>query len=47
MNRTEASVRHTSQASGSSAARAQEAPGADDGRIQSWSVCGEIPELQW
>ena len=33
MNRTEASVRDTSQAGGSSAARAQEAPGADDGRF--------------
>ena len=33
MNRTEASVRNTSQAGGSSAARAQEAPGADDGRF--------------
>ena len=33
MNRTEASVRDPSQAGGSSAARAQEAPGADDGRI--------------
>ena len=32
MNRTNASVRDTSQAGGSSAARAQEAPGADDGR---------------
>ena len=32
MNRTEASVRDTSQAGGASAARAQEAPGADDGR---------------
>ena len=33
MNQTEASVRDTSQAGGSSAARAQEAPGADDGRF--------------
>ena len=33
MNRTEASVRETSQAGGNSAARAQEAPGADDGRF--------------
>ena len=33
MNRTEASVRDTSQTGGSSAARAQEAPGADDGRF--------------
>ena len=33
MTRTEASVRATSQAGGSSAARAQEAPGADDGRF--------------
>ena len=33
MNRTEASVRDTSQAGGSCAARAQEAPGADDGRF--------------
>ena len=33
MNRTEASVRDTSQAGGSSAARAQGAPGADDGRF--------------
>ena len=33
MNRTEASVRDTSQAGGNSAARAQEAPGADDGRF--------------
>ena len=32
-NRTEASVRDTSQAGGSTAARAQEAPGADDGRF--------------
>ena len=49
MSRTEASVRDTSQAGGNSAARAQEAPGADDGRFGIWSVCGEIPtrELQW
>ena len=33
MNRTEASVRDTSQAGGRSAARAQESPGADDGRF--------------
>ena len=33
MNRTEASVRDTSQAGGNSAARAQEAPGAEDGRV--------------
>ena len=33
MNWTEASVRDTSQAGGNSAARAQEAPGADDGRF--------------
>ena len=33
MNRTEASVRDTSQAGGSSAASAQEAPGVDDGRF--------------
>ena len=33
MNQTEASVRDTSQAGGTSAARAQEAPGADDGRF--------------
>ena len=33
INRTEASVRDTSQAGGS-AARAQEAPGADDGRFR-------------
>ena len=33
MIRTEASVRDTSQAGGSSAARAQEALGADDGRF--------------
>ena len=33
MNRTEASARDTSQAGGNSAARAQEAPGADDGRF--------------
>ena len=33
MNRTEASVRDASQAGGSSAARAQEALGADDGRF--------------
>ena len=33
MNRTEASVRDTSQAGGSCAARAQEAPGGDDGRF--------------
>ena len=33
MNRTEASVRDTSQAGGNSAARAEEAPGADDGRF--------------
>ena len=33
MNRTEASVRDTSQAGGNSAARAQEAPGADDERF--------------
>ena len=33
MNRTEASVRDTFQAGGSSAARVQEAPGADDGRF--------------
>ena len=33
MNRTEASVRYTSQAGGNSAAMAQEAPGADDGRF--------------
>ena len=32
MNRTEASVRDTSQAGGNSAARALEAPGTDDGR---------------
>ena len=33
MSRTEASVRDTSPAGGTSAARAQEAPGADDGRF--------------
>ena len=33
MNRTEASVRDTFQAGGNSAAKAQEAPGADDGRF--------------
>ena len=33
MNRTEASVRDTSWAGGNSAVRAQEAPGADDGRF--------------
>ena len=33
MNRTEASVRDASRAAGSGAARAQEAPGADDGRF--------------
>ena len=33
ISRTEASVRDTSQAGGNSAARAQEAPGADDGRF--------------
>ena len=33
MNRTEASVRDKSQAGGNGAARAQEAPGADDGRF--------------
>ena len=33
MIRTEASVRDTFQAGGSSASRAQEAPGADDGRV--------------
>ena len=33
LNRTEASVRDTSQAGGSCAARAQEATGADDGRF--------------
>ena len=33
MNRTEASERDTSQAGGSSATRAQEALGADDGRF--------------
>ena len=33
MNRTEASVIDTSQAGGNSAARAQEAPGADDRRF--------------
>ena len=33
MNRTEASVKDTFQAGGNSAARAQEAPGADDGRF--------------
>ena len=33
MNRAEASVRDTSQAGGSSAARAQESPGAGDGRF--------------
>ena len=33
MNRTVASVRDTSQAGGNSAVRAQEAPGADDGRF--------------
>ena len=32
-HRTETSVRDTSQSGGSSAARAQEAPGADDGRF--------------
>ena len=33
MNRTEANVRDTPQAGGNSAARAQESPGADDGRF--------------
>ena len=33
MSRTEASARDTSQAGGTGAARAQEAPGADDGRF--------------
>ena len=33
MNRTEASVRDTSQAGGNSATRAQEPPGAEDGRF--------------
>ena len=33
MSRTEASVRDTSPAGGSVAVRAQEAPGADDGRF--------------
>ena len=33
LSRKEASVRDTSQAGGTSAARAQEAPGADDGRF--------------
>ena len=49
MNRTEASVRDTSQAGGNSAARAQEVPGADDGRFGFGAFCGEIPtrELQW
>ena len=49
MNWTEASVRDTSQAGGNSAARAQEAPGADDGRFGFGAFCGEIltRELQW
>ena len=42
-------MNRTAQAGGNSAARAQEAPGAHDGRFGFWSVCGEIPtrELQW
>ena len=45
MNRTEASVRDTSQAGGSSrAARAQEAPGADDGRFGFGAFGWRYPE---
>ena len=42
MNRTEAGVRDTSQAGGNSAARAQEAPGADDSKV---SVVGKLAEI--
>ena len=42
MNRTKAGVRDTSQAGGNSAARAQEAPGADDSKV---SVVGKLAQI--
>ena len=48
MSWTEAGVRDTSLAGGTSAARAQEAPGADNGRF-GFGACAAIPtrELEW